>query len=76
MKTIIQTNNIIKVYHEKETIEVTIRNPDNLLDQNSYSKKIWLNYYSEETAKRDYNYVLICLKRINLQNNDELKTYV
>ena len=53
LRTMLAIEDIKKVYHDGETIEVTFIN----------DKKQYLNYFSEQTARRDYQYTLIRLKK-------------
>lgn len=53
LRTMLTVEDIKKVHFEGETIEVTFIN----------GSKQYLNYYSTETARRDFNYTLIRLKK-------------
>lgn len=61
LRTMLTVEDIKKVYFEGETIEITFIN----------DSKQYLNYFSTETARRDYSYTLIRLKK-----NTPAQTYV
>lgn len=62
MKTVLKLKDMLRLHHDKETIEVTLLS----------GVKCYLRYYSEVTARRDFSYTLVALKRAY----DETKTYV
>lgn len=53
LRTMLAVEDIKRVHHDGESIEVTFIN----------DKKQYLNYFSEQTARRDFNYTLIRLKK-------------
>lgn len=57
-KTIVPVDQIKKIDHEKDTIIVTLFSH---AAEREY--KIYLNYWSDETAVRDYRYTLVCLRK-------------